>query len=300
MEKFYDAELIKAFDRVKERTDGLLDVRVVPNGTIPIVGQDWARAVSAGDLEMTELGGSYHTGDYPILGLIDVPYLYTTELEKYQVWEAVRPIIQREFDKENVVILSYFPRFIQGFCTDEAVDVMDLNGKKIRSYASHIGMIIDAMGGTPVPVAWPEIYTALERGVADGLLTGADAILANKLYEVVPYAYDIGLLHGIWLVSVNKELWETLPADIQGIVYQELAAWQGLSINMQTVEEQKVFDDMLAAGGKGFERVTNPAFYDRMRSEVTKPLLAELLAKTGAVGEETVVAMEKALGKSLR
>jgi len=300
MEKFYDAELIKAFDRVKERTDGLLDVRVVPNGTIPIVGQDWARAVSAGDLEMTELGGSYHTGDYPILGLIDVPYLYTNELEKYQLWEAVRPIIQREFDKENIVILSYFPRFIQGFNVDEAVDVMDLKGKKIRSYSEIIGMIIQAMGGTAVPVAWPEIYTALERGVADGLITGADAIYANKLFEVVPYAYDIGLLHGIWLVSVNKELWGTLPSDIKEVVYQELAAWQGLSINMQTVEEQMVFDNMLAAGAKGFERVTNPAFYDRMREEVTKPLLAQFLEQSGAAGEETVAAMEQALGKSLR
>ncbi len=298
--KFYDAELINAFARVKDRTDGLLDVRVVPNGTLPIVGQDWARAVSEGNLEGTELGGSYHAGDYPILGLIDVPYLYTTELEKYKVWEAVRPIIQREFLKEDIVILSYFPRFIQAFNTDEAVNVMDLGGKKIRSYARHIGMIIEAMGGTAVPVAWPEVYTALERGVANGLLTGADAILANKLYEVVPYTYDIGLLHGIWLVSFNKQLWETLTPDVQEVVYQELGAWQGLSINIQAVEEKKVFDDMLAAGAKGYERVTDPAFYNRMREQVTKPLLAELLAETGTVGEELVTTMEQALGKQLR
>jgi TRAP-type C4-dicarboxylate transport system substrate-binding protein len=248
---------------------------------------------------MTELGGSYHAGDYPILGLIDVPYLFTNELEKYQVWEAVRPIIQREFLKEDIVILSYFPRFLQAFNTDEAVDLMDLKGKKIRSYAAHIGMIIEAMGGTAVPVAWPEVYTALERGVANGLLTGADAIYANKFYEVVPYTYDVGLLHGIWLVSVNKGLWDQVPGDIKDIVYQELGAWQGLSINIQAIEEKKIFDLMLEAGAKGFESAP-PEFYDLMREEVTTPMLADLLEKTGPVGEELVTAIEQALGKTLR
>jgi len=248
---------------------------------------------------MTELGGSYHAGEYPILGLIDVPYLYTNELEKYQVWEAVRPIIQREFEKENIVILSYFPRFLQAFNVDEPVDLMDLKGKKIRSYSETIGMIIQAMGGTAVPVAWPEIYTALQTGVADGLLTGADAIYANKLYEVVPYAYDVGLLHGIWLVSVNKDLWDELPSDVKEVVYQELGAWQGLCINIQAVEETGIFDQMLEAGAKGFETAP-PEFYDLMREEVTKPLLAEFLGRTGAVGEELVTAMEQALGKDLR
>jgi len=299
LEKFYDAELIKAFARIKERTNGLLDVRVVPNGTLPIVGQDWARAVSEGDLEMTELGGSYHAGDYPILGLIDVPYLYTSKLEKRTVWEAVRPIIRREFEKENIVILNYFPRFTQAFCTNEPVDLMNLKGKKIRSYARHIGMIIEAMGGTAVPVAWPEVYTALERGVADGLLTGADAIYANKFYEVVPYSYDVGLLHGIWLCSVNKDLWDALPSDVKEIVYQELEAWEGWSLIKSTIEMERIYDLMLAAGGKGHEKAP-PEFFDLMREEVTKPLLAELLAETGAVGAEIATAMEQALGKTLR
>ena len=67
IDKWYYVPYSDAFARIKARTGGLLDIRMVPNGTLPIKGQEWARAVAAGDLAMTQGFGGYHAGDYPIL-----------------------------------------------------------------------------------------------------------------------------------------------------------------------------------------------------------------------------------------
>lgn len=300
IDHFSDIQLQKAFAIVKERTNGLLDVRIIPHGQLPYKGEEWLRLVSSGKLAMTLASGGYHAGDYPIWGVIDVPYTFTNMVEKRMVWDAVRPIFRREMEKENIHILNYDPRFTQSFNTSKPVDVMDLKGMKIRSYSKAIAMIIEAMGGTAVPIAWPEVYTALERGVADGLLTGADGIYLTKMFEVAPYSYDVGLIHGIWVVTVNKELWDALPKSVQNIVYEELEAFQGLSLVWADAEMKNIYDLMLADGGKGHEKITDPAFFDMMLEKVTKPLMAEELAKTGAVGEEIVSAMEQALGKTLR
>ena len=65
---FDDAEQQKAFNRVKERTGGLLDVQSIFAGSLPIKSNDWLRAVSAGDLDMAMLVGDYHAADFPLLG----------------------------------------------------------------------------------------------------------------------------------------------------------------------------------------------------------------------------------------
>lgn len=295
---FTDIQLQAAFGRIKERTNGLLDIRLVPHGGLPIKSEEWLRAVSAGELEMTEASGEYHSGDYPFLAILDIPFLFTNKLEKRMIWEAARPIVQREMNKVNVQVLAYHAIDNQCFCANKPVDVMDLKGLKVRSYSAMTANMITAMKGVPVPVAWPEVYGALEKGVADALLTGASAIYEAKLHEVAPYSYDIGLLNGIWYIAVNKDLWDALPCSVKEIVFEELAQYQGLSIIYNQMEMGRTFDKMLAAGGKGHEKAP-PEFFDLMWEEVSKVMMEEEVAKSGAVGEEILAAIEQALGRKL-
>jgi len=299
MTVFYDIEMQKAFDRIKERTNGLLDVRVVPNGVLPITAGDWVRAVSAGDLEMCLISGGYHAGDYPMWGILDVPYLYSNKFEKRQVWDAARPILQREMEKDNVHLLKYRPAPNQCLATAKPVDVLDLNGLKVRSYSKAISMMIEAMGGTAVTMASSEVNTALERGTIEGVLTTAGSVLTMGWLDPLPYVYDIHFLLGIWVVGVNKDLWDSLPKEVQTIVHEELDQWEGQCLMYaQVIEIPGVFDEMAVSGAKSVE-VVDPEFIEIMREKVTKPLLADEVSKSGAVGEEIAQAIEEALGMEL-
>jgi len=296
---FHDIEKQKAFDRIKERTGGLLDIRSVPQGGLPIKSEDWLRAIGTGELAMCEASGGYHSGDFPMLGIVDVPYIYSTKLQKRMVYEACRPIFQRELHKEGVHMLGYRPAFTLALATTKPVDVMDLKGTKIRSYSLGSAKTIEAMGGTPVPIAWAEVYSGLEKGVADGVISGADSLFSAKMYEVAPYFYNTGPLHGHWWLAVSLELWESLPKDVQNIVNEELTAWQGLSLIYSQMEIPGIFDNIEAETGIPAGQPTQ-AFFDMMIEKVTKPFMVEELEKTGEpLATEIITAMEEALGKKL-
>ncbi|MHC4310431.1 MAG: TRAP transporter substrate-binding protein [Planctomycetota bacterium] len=299
MTAFYDIELQAAFDRIKERTDGMLIVKVVPNGVLPIKPADWIRAVKSGELQMSYLGGDYHATDYPMWAILNVPYLYANKFEKRVAFDAARPILQREMHKEGVHILKYRPCANQSLNLSKKADIFDLKGLKVRSYSKSISRIIETLGGSPISMASSEVATALERGTIDGVLTTASAILQLGWVDPLPYTYDIHLPLGIWTICVNDKLWHSLPADIQGIIHEELDQWVGqIGMYAQIIDMPGIFDKMAAAGAT--VEVAPPKIIDLMHEQVTKPAMAEAVEKSGAVGEEILEALEAALGRKLR
>lgn len=296
---FHDIEKQKAFDRIKARTGGLLDIREVPQGGLPIKAEDWAKAVGKGELGMSEMSGGYHSGTFPLLGILDVPYLYSTKLEKRQVFDAARPILQRELNKENIQVLFYRPAFTMCLVTTKPVDPRDMKGAKIRSYSLANAKQIEAMGGVAVPIAWSEAYSALEKGVAEGILTGADSSYTAKFYEVAKYWYNTGPLHGIWFLGCTKDQWDSFPKDVQSIVYEELSQWSGLGIAYSEEEMGNIWQ-LVEAEGCTVE-YPGPDYFDMMTTKVVKPFMAEEIAKTGEpLATEMVTAIEAALGRSIR
>ena len=296
---FYDVQMQKAFDRIKKRTNGLLSIKVVPSGVLPIKPADWMRAVKAGELQMSLLGADYHASDYPMWGLLNVPYLYSDEFKKRLVWDAARPILQREMHKDGIHILKYRPCPNQSLNLSKAVDLFNLKGLKVRSYSKPISRIIETIGGIPVTMASAEVATALERGTIQGVLTTASAILQLGWTKPLPYTYDIHLPLGIWSLAINDRLWHSLPCGVQNIVHEELDQWEAqCELYCQIVDMPGVFADMAAAGA--IVEKAPPEFVDLMHEKVTKPTMAEEVAKAGAVGEEILSAMEAALGRKLR
>ena len=296
---FYDVEMQKAFDRIKKRTNGLLSIKVVPNGVLPINPGDWMRAVKAGELQMSLLGADYHASDYPMWGLLNVPYLYSDEFQKRLAWDAARPILQREMHKNGIHILKYRPCPNQSLNLSKAVDLFHLKGLKVRSYSKPISRIIETIGGTPVTMASSEVSTALERGTIQGVLTTASAVLQLGWTKPLPYTYDIHLPLGIWSLAINDNLWHSLPSGVQNIVYEELDQWEAqCELYCQIVDMPGVFANMAAAGA--IVKKAPPEFVDLMHEKVTKPTMAEEVAKAGAVGEEILSAMEAALGRKVR
>jgi len=277
----------------------LLSIKVVPSGVLPIKPPDWMRAVKAGDLQMSLLGADYHASDYPMWGLLNVPYLYSDEFKKRLVWDAARPILQREMHKNGIHILKYRPCPNQSLNLSKEVDLFNLKGLKVRSYSKPISRIIETIGGIPVTMASAEISTALERGTIQGVLTTASAILQLGWTKPLPYTYDIHLPLGIWSLAINYRLWHSLPSGVQNIVHEELDQWEAqCQLYSQIVDMPGVFAKMAAAGA--IVKKAPPEFVDLMHEKVTKPTMAEEVAKAGAVGEEILSAMEAALGRKLR
>lgn len=298
---FDDAEQQKAYDRIRVRTGGALDINTAPIGSLPIKDTDWLRALSAGDLSMATLVGDYHAGDFPLLGLLQTPFLFRDEVEKRIAITAAFPILEREANKLNIHLLVARPFPEIGFWTTEPIaDLTDLGNRPIRAQAKLYADIVQAAGGEPVPVAFAEAYTALQRGLVKGIFTGYASITGSKIHEVAPYAYGIGLNNQIYLLAANKEKWDALPDATKLIVMEELVlAMQIIQASIPSAIGAEIATQT-AGGLKSFTPEPGDKWFALMSEKIVKPTLEAELARSGPAGEEVIVAIEAAIGRKLR
>jgi TRAP-type C4-dicarboxylate transport system substrate-binding protein len=301
LNSFDDAQQQAAFDRIKARTQGALDIKTIFLGSLPIKETEWLRAVRNGELDMAMVVGDYHAGDFPLLGLIQTPFLFKDQAEKNIAIVASFPIMQREANKLNIQLLAARPYGEIGFWSTEPIaDITKLEGRKIRAQAKLFSDIIEAAGGVPTPVAFAEAYTALQSGLIRGLFTGYDSITGAKLHEVAPYAYGIGLSNQFPYIGVNKTKWDALPAETKVIVMEELGrAMQIIQANVPNLTNNEIAKQK-AGGLKAFTPEPPKGWFELMSDKVAKPTLAAELARSGQAGEDFLVAIEAAIGRKLR
>jgi len=78
--------------------------------------------------------------------------------------------------------------------------------------------IVQSLGASPTPIAWGELYTALQQGVVDGEENPTSMIQVSKLYEVQKYLTLDGHVFGVNPVTINEKFYQSLPQDLKLIV----------------------------------------------------------------------------------
>ena len=92
----------------------------------------------------------------------------------------------------------------------------DLKGLKLRVFPS-IAPAIKALGGNPIVLPMTEIYTAMERGIVDGFVSGASGA-ARRWGEVIGAYVDHGFYRATFHFLVNPKAWAKVPTDVQSDV----------------------------------------------------------------------------------
>jgi TRAP-type C4-dicarboxylate transport system substrate-binding protein len=102
----------------------------------------------------------------------------------------------------------------------------DLKGLKIRATGTS-AKIASALGAAPVAMPMGDSYDALSRGVTQGILCPTESLQGWKLGEVIKYStQDYGAAYSItFFVVMNKDKWNSLPADAQRTIEQVNAEW---------------------------------------------------------------------------
>jgi tripartite ATP-independent transporter DctP family solute receptor len=121
------------------------------------------------------------------LDLFTLPYLFKSKahFSNYLTTTQAAAFVQ-SLEKKGIKFLGYTYSGARSFFTQKPVrTVSDVKGQKIRVMGSPVAVAtISAMGGTGVPVAWGELYNALQPGVVDGAENNHPSVLPTKFYEV--------------------------------------------------------------------------------------------------------------------
>lgn len=204
-------------------SNGELEVQIFPGGQLG--GElEMVSQVRLGALDMAMAGSGIVAAIEPTFSITELPFIWKSREHAWKVLNG--PSGAKMFallEPKGIKPLAWGVWDMRGFLT-VGFDIAkpdDLKGKKIRVIENPLYVrTIRAYGGNPVPMAWPEVYSALQQKTIDGVETNYHGMADSKLYEV---AKSLAVSDHIWTATVfmiNKKKLETLSPKLQEVIAQ--------------------------------------------------------------------------------
>jgi TRAP-type C4-dicarboxylate transport system substrate-binding protein len=210
-----------AIAQIEKETGGELSIRLHLGGSLPINTTTITQAVSDDVVQMGDDG--YFLGNVPIGGVLRLPLLLRT-LEDYEkAADIMNPYLEKAFEKKGLLVLGqYLYPFQVAFSSKKLTSIADIKGQKIRVTSPEQSEFIKRLGGIPVTIGAPQVPSALDRGVVDGVLTASSGG-GNTWKDLLKYNYRLGINYFNSVVIVNKDRFAKLSPDVQGKVRKIIA-----------------------------------------------------------------------------
>ena len=210
---------------VQDRTEGQVTINITSFPELGLAGTDTATLLADGTLSMTEIYGGYVGGEFPTLAVQYIWGLWPDHETHYKVLTNIAPDLDKVYEDElgaQVLMRNWIAGDDQFFFSDKKLqNPEDFVGLKTRSHSAELSDWINHMGAAAQFMAFAEVYTALERGILDAGVTGANPGLSQRWYEVTTYMN--GRLYSFNSTTnvVNGDVWAEIPADLQQILLEE-------------------------------------------------------------------------------
>lgn len=265
-------------DIVKEKTNGEVLIEVYDSATLGdhLERQEGLRMGTV-DATLTSIG--YLGGYDPVFNIFEMPYLFADEKHQCRVFESeVFDKIAAEAVKYGFVLvdgLEMGARHITNSVRPIAVPA-DLAGLKLRvpeTASSLDGMT--AMGGTPTPLAFSELYMALQQKQVDGQENPLSNIYASKFYEVQAYLSLTGHQRIEQVLLFSALTWDRLTQEQQTAI-REAADEANEYLKGVIAQEEAEILGKLEEYGMQINEADVPAFMEKV-----KPLKETYIQKYG-------------------
>ena len=215
---------LKLAELVKERSSGRLEIQVFPSSQLGTT-TEMAEAVRLGTIDMYGAGNGFIEGIAPLTGVINVPGVFR---DSDHAHKAVFGFIHTDVYEKSLLPLGLRPI---GYVTNEFRHVTnnkrpiktlaELKGLKIRVAPSKImAETVQALGGSPVPIDWSELFSALQQGVVDGQENPFIQIYSAKFYEVQRYLALTSHNWDAYILLVNEKFYQSLDPELRKILVE--------------------------------------------------------------------------------
>jgi len=209
-------------------------------------------AIASGDLEMSIASAQELAQYFPEFSIFATGYVHQDAAHQVAVFNdpLMEPFKQKAEDELNVKLLSvmYLGRRHVNLrqCKDklEVKTPADLEGVNLRMPGTDAWQFLGkALGANPTPMAFTEVYTALQTGSVDGQDNPLPTVVDAKFYEVTCQIALTSHLVDLNYVAFSKTIWEKLSPEQQATVQEaaDAAAESGRKIQLQKEEELVAF-----------------------------------------------------------
>lgn len=258
-----------AKERIEERSGGELTLSVFPNSQLGS-DEDVVEQIRSG-ANIAILIDAGRLSEYqPELGILSAPYLVDehTQYDQITSTDLYEQWVDSLAENSGLRLMNY--NWFQGsrnMLTKKPVHTpADLNGVRVRTINSPVWLkTITAMGATPTPLPWSDVYSALQLGSVDGAEAQLTAADGQNLQEVISNIALTGHIHLMTGIATSDRWYQSLPANLQTILDEELDR-AGREASQATVDAQASVRARMEEAGVTFNEVDIDLFRDRMDS----------------------------------
>lgn len=231
-------------DYVNEHGKGIVQIDYHHSGTLLAAGE-LLPGLLQGTVDIIFHTDSYLTGSLPILGAMELPYLFDSRegyIENTQRDTELYALINQELAKDNVFMLATTAGFIEHLWTvDRPIrSPDDLAGMRVRTAGLIEARFIEELGGSTTTLSSAELYEALDRGTIDAVMSYLGTIPSRSLQEIVRYVND-GIFGSYGEnIFFRLDRWESLPEEAKAILIEaaEIFETEGNAHIMRVHDEQ--------------------------------------------------------------
>lgn len=199
-------------EQVEKATNGELQIRLHLAGTLQINASNITQAVGE---NVVQIGDDlFNSGNIPVAGIPRLPMLIQSYEDFAKAAAVLKPYIERAFaQKGSTVLASYtYPmQFVWGRKKLASLD--DIKGMKLRVAQPEQGELVRRFGGVSITMSAPEVPSALDRGVVDGIFTaGVGAVLWKDLLKF-GYVLIVNVNNSYFIA--NTDAYRKLSPELQ-------------------------------------------------------------------------------------
>jgi C4-dicarboxylate-binding protein DctP len=283
---------------VEGASGGRIEVELLPAGQLGSIGET---------LEQAQLGGiEVAQGDEANLDPFFAPMLFLSTPYLFADGDEALEFLRRPFFQElsermaaesGLRLIGAAPYGFRSFTNNvrPLKTAADLEGIRMRVPPSPMSIaMVEAMGGSPTPVPWAELYGALQQGVVDGQENPVGIVFDYSFYQVQKYLTVDNHQLGLNTFMINEDFFQSLPPDLRQVVVA--GAQEGAMTEFGERNFQARVSAVDALREAGME-VYIPSAEERatFRDATTEPIRAYLTQELGAEFVDALYAEIEAL-----
>ena len=273
---------------VAEKSGGAIEIKVFPSSQLG--GQkDLIEGLVFGAVDMALVGTAVLGQFQPQISLFDLPFLFEDRPHAYKSLDSVGMELGKELEGKGIKLLGYMENGIRHLTNNtrpvnSPADMADL---KIRVMTNKIFVeMMKSLGASPTPMAFSELYSAMQQGTVDGQENPSAHIFTKRFYEVQKFASKTAHAYSPEPLVVSMISWAKLNDEQKAIV--EEAAKEAIAWQRQISEDQdnKYWDQIKATGKMEVLEVDRTKF-----QEATAPVIEMFAPVVGQANIDKINAL---------
>jgi tripartite ATP-independent transporter DctP family solute receptor len=216
-------------EQVAAETDGRVEVRVFPSGQLG-TETEVIEGLQFGSVQAAIIGSGSFQSIEPKLGIIEMPYAWSSREVAFEALDGeFGDQLAALLAEKGIVNLAWWENGYRNITNNRGPieTPEDLAGLKIRVTPDPIRLAtFQSFGAEPAPLAFGELYSALQQGVFDAQENPVSIILGSSFYEVQDY---LSLSEHVWGAAslvISQSVWDKISAEDQPIVKAAAEAWR--------------------------------------------------------------------------